>query len=1073
MSRGSWLHREALLERLDDAAQRRLTLLTAGAGFGKTALLADWARGRPSAWVAARGAGGSLFRDVIGALRPAMGLAADVPPARFPLGELAPEPSQVDDVVGAVCEQVARQLDGDLFLVIDDVQETEADPVAVQLLESLCRQAPAGLHLVLASRGAPPFAVERMRGQGDVLTLTAHDLAFSRAEVSAVLASLLPAAPTELAESLHRITAGWPALIRIVVESLRPLAPSEWEAALTDLADTKGPLFDYLAREVIDQQPAPVLALLQIGTVLDRFSAPLARHLGVSDAEEALRALEGAGGLVEEPQPGRYAVRSLVRQVCAHSWPVPERVATLVRSRATDWLERSGEIEWALRVAATGPERAGLAGLLAAHGTRLLSAGSPDVVARLVEALPEAERSPALNQLAGEAYSVLGEHDNALRFLDASWAGGALSPALAWRMMQAHYFRDDLSAGLEVFARCAPATGPAADVAMLLSWAASITARLGDTDRTRALARDALRAAAESADDRAQAAAHTAASLVVGADVDPDARSGHLRTALAHARRADDFLQAVRIRNAQGSALLEQGDYAAAVVELGAAASEAARAGFAGQRALALMNRGLAHWCRGRLDDARADYEAAVEVYRRTASREVCYALIGLGDVHREQGNLALSRAAYEEGLGLAERTGDRQGIVPGLYQLAKVLVDDDPERAATLVQRAVGYGWPDRAWANNAAGWVALCRGDRESATEAAAVAGEAARELRDGFGLAESLELGAASAAEADTADRLLEEARTIWRRLGNPVHEAACSLALAQRSTGPAAHAAAERARRTLRQLGVHARPSAAAGLLRFVASEDLAPVSVQVLGGFSVSRYGQPVPREEWHSHKARDVLKILIARRGADATREQVMDALWPDELSGRLRNRLSVALSTLRRVLDPHREFTGDHFVTVDGDRLALDLTHVVVDVELFLHEAEAGLARWSDGRVEAAVPRLSHAEGLYGGDLLEDDDADWASGLRDEARSAYVSVAHALAEHALSSRDPVLAAGYLRRVLDRNPYDEQGHLDLVRALASAGRHGDARRAYGSYVQHMHELDIEPVAFPPARDIAV
>ncbi len=71
-----------------------------------------------------------------------------------------------------------------------------------------------------------------MRGQGDVLTLTAHDLAFSRAEVSAVLASLLPAAPTELAESLHRITAGWPALIRIVVESLRPFAPSDWEAAL-------------------------------------------------------------------------------------------------------------------------------------------------------------------------------------------------------------------------------------------------------------------------------------------------------------------------------------------------------------------------------------------------------------------------------------------------------------------------------------------------------------------------------------------------------------------------------------------------------------------------------------------------------------------------------------------------------------------------------------------------------------------------------------------------------------------------------------------------------------------------
>ncbi len=1068
-----WLRRETLLRRLDDAGRHRLTLLTAGAGFGKTSLLSDWTQDRSHAWVTATGTGTSLFRDVIVALRPAVPLAVDGPPPGLPVGDPSVQLSRVDDVVGAGCEQLTRQLDGDLALVIDDVHEIEDDPVAVRVVASLARQAPAGLHLMLASRSPPPFAIERMRGQGQVLTLTADDLAFSGSEVASMLEALLPDAPTRLAEPLHELTGGWPALIRIVVEALRPLAPAAWDGALTTLADTRGPLFGYLAREVIEQQPPPVRALLQVGTVLDRFTAPLAEHLGVCDAEEALRALERAGGQVEEPEPGRFALRSLVRQVCAHSWPVPPDEATRIRGRATAWLESCGEIEWALRVSATGRDHDRLAALLTAHGNQLLSAGSPDVVARLVEAVPDAARTPALNQLAGEAYSVLGEHDDALRFLDASLGDRPLSPALAWRMMQAHYFRDDLERGMQVFDRCERATGPSFDRAMLLSWAASITARLGDTERTRSLVDTALRAAAESGDDRAQAAAHTAAALVVGKDVDPDARGDHLRTALTRARRAGDFLQAVRIRNAQGSTLLERGDYEAAIVELGAAASEAARAGFAGQRALALMNRGLAHWCRGRLDDAHADYEAAVQVYRRTASREVCYALIGLGDVHREQGNLALARAAYEEGLALAERTGDRQGIVPGLYQLAKVLVDDDPARADALVQRAVAYGWPDRAWAHNAAGWVALCRGDDESAARAATDAGTAARELRDGFGLAESLELAAACASAPENAARLLEEARTLWQLVGNQVHEAACSLALAQRSHGPASHAAADRARRTLRRLGVHARPSAAAGLLRFVASEDLAPVSVQALGDFSVSRYGQPVPREEWHSHKARDVLKILVTRRGVGTSREQVMDALWPDEPTGKLRNRLSVALSTLRKVLDPDRRFAGDHFVTVDGDRLGLDLAHVVVDVELFLHEAEVGLARWSDGRVEQAVARLTHAEGLYGGDLLEGDYEEWVSSLRDEARSAYVSVAHALAEHALARREPVLAAGFLRRVIDRNPYDEQAHLSLVRALGAAGRHGDARRAYGVYAQHVHELGIEPVAFPLARDRAV
>ena len=98
-----------------------------------------------------------------------------------------------------------------------------------------------------------------------------------------------------------------------------------------------------------------------------------------------------------------------------------------------------------------------------------------------------------------------------------------------------------------------------------------------------------------------------------------------------------------------------------------------------------------------------------------------------------------MARAAYEEGLAIAERCNDRQGIVPGLYQLAKVVVDDEPERAAYLAERAVSYGWPDAAWALNALGWVALVRGDRAGAGEAADRASAAARDAGDRFGLAE----------------------------------------------------------------------------------------------------------------------------------------------------------------------------------------------------------------------------------------------------------------------------------------------------------------------------------------------
>jgi DNA-binding SARP family transcriptional activator len=97
---------------------------------------------------------------------------------------------------------------------------------------------------------------------------------------------------------------------------------------------------------------------------------------------------------------------------------------------------------------------------------------------------------------------------------------------------------------------------------------------------------------------------------------------------------------------------------------------------------------------------------------------------------------------------------------------------------------------------------------------------------------------------------------------------------------------------------------------------------------------------------------------------------------------------------------------------------------------------------------------------------------ADWASGLREEARVAYVRVARALADRASAGADHDAAAGYLLRILQRDVYDERAHLALVRSFVGGGAHGEARRAYRAYVSRMEELGVEPAPFPagPERD---
>jgi DNA-binding SARP family transcriptional activator len=284
------------------------------------------------------------------------------------------------------------------------------------------------------------------------------------------------------------------------------------------------------------------------------------------------------------------------------------------------------------------------------------------------------------------------------------------------------------------------------------------------------------------------------------------------------------------------------------------------------------------------------------------------------------------------------------------------------------------------------------------------------------------------------------------------------------------GPGAAAAAARAEQTLRRLGARTLAADAARLQADLDRAARPPLAVKVLGRFVVERDGVPVAAAEWQSRKARDLLKVLVARRGRPVARDALVDMLWGDEDSGKGGSRLSVTLSTLRAVLDPAKRFDPEHFVANDRAAAWLRLEHLAVDVEAFLADARAGLRAVSEGDTDAAGSLLMKAEAAYTGELFEEDlYEDWAVVLREEARATYVSVAMALADLAVVGGDHDGAARYLLRVLANDPYDERAHLQLVGALSAAGRHGEARRMYRAYCGRMAELDVEPAAFPEAR----
>jgi LuxR family maltose regulon positive regulatory protein len=126
-------------------------------------------------------------------------------------------------------------------------------------------------------------------------------------------------------------------------------------------------------------------------------------------------------------------------------------------------------------------------------------------------------------------------------------------------------------------------------------------------------------------------------------------------------------------------------------------------------------------------------------------------------------------------------------------------------------------------------------------------------------------------------------------------------------------------------------------------------------------------------------------------------------------------DRLSVALSTVRSMLDPGHRHEPDHFVSSDKHLVAL--VNLPVDVEEFL----AAAARVT-GRPHT-IDELVAAEALYTGDFLEEDAyEDWAVSLREQARAAYFAVARNLVHAAGDAGACDLAVWTCLRVLDRDP---------------------------------------------------
>ncbi len=287
--------RPRLAEALGEGLARGLVVVCAPAGFGKTALLADWAGSgrRPVAWLSLDTADNDparFWRHVVAALD---GACPGIGERAGPL--LGPPPSSFDGLVTALINELdARPGDDQVLLVLDDYHLIDAQPVHAALT-FLLEHLPAGLRLVLTSRSDPPLPLARLRARGQLAELRAGELRFTPDEAAALLREAAgPGLPGAAVAALAARTEGWAAGLQLAALSLRGQAdPARFVAAFSG---SHRYILDYLTGEVLEQQPEPVRGFLLETSVLERLSGGLCDAVtGRTDGQVMLEQVERAG----------------------------------------------------------------------------------------------------------------------------------------------------------------------------------------------------------------------------------------------------------------------------------------------------------------------------------------------------------------------------------------------------------------------------------------------------------------------------------------------------------------------------------------------------------------------------------------------------------------------------------------------------------------------------------------------------------------------------------------------------------------------------------------------------------
>ncbi len=384
--------RPRLIERLNAGLDRKLTLISAPAGFGKSTLLSEWVAGIkwPVAWISLDKGDNDPARFLAYLVVSLQTIEPDV--GKSALAALqSPQPPPMEAVLTGLINEIATVPDH-FVLVLDDYHLIEAQPIH-DALTFLLDHLPPQMHLVIASRADLPLHVARLRGRGAMIEIRSDDLRFAPDEAAAFLNEVMGLDLShEDVEALEARTEGWITGLQMAALSMQ--GRKDIRSFIAAFTGSHRYVLDYLIEEVFQGQPPDVQDFLLQTSILDRFTARVCDAITErDDSQEVLLALEQANLFIISLDDSRqwYCYHRLFADLLRHRFQTVrgEDVVTQLHKRACRWYEAHGLSGEAVSHAFAAEDFEGAARLIELTGLEMLSRGELVTLLGWVDGLSE------------------------------------------------------------------------------------------------------------------------------------------------------------------------------------------------------------------------------------------------------------------------------------------------------------------------------------------------------------------------------------------------------------------------------------------------------------------------------------------------------------------------------------------------------------------------------------------------------------------------------------------------------------------------------------------------------------